>query len=206
MVPALNPSAVRAHEPKQSPAQEYRPPKSKGKMPEPEQTQDKCEPIKLSITSLNAIFLRGNASETIHIDTTRNVAHKPHCLAGRATAVFDASVEGQQGNFVFKIYHPEVMRQNEGMTISKILDLADQHDQEMKKHLPDMVFCGDVPGCSTNRIRSMVGVDWRGHRTTRVLVTRKLHALTRLTGARFVKAWLECVKCTHVHCLAEMIC
>ncbi|KAF8808810.1 hypothetical protein BYT27DRAFT_7061442, partial [Phlegmacium glaucopus] len=65
----------------------------------------------------------------------------------------------------------------------------------MKKHLPTMFFYGDVPGCTTHRIRSMLGRRWKGHRTLRIIGFKKLKEITEYSGIDFVNAWLEVVTC-----------
>ncbi|KAF8808817.1 hypothetical protein BYT27DRAFT_7136869, partial [Phlegmacium glaucopus] len=67
----------------------------------------------------------------------------------------------------------------------------------MKKYLPTMFFYGDVPGCTTHRIRSMVGRRWKGHRTLRIIGFKKLKEITEYSGIDFVHAWLE-VFCFHL--------
>ncbi|KDR79225.1 hypothetical protein GALMADRAFT_1228876 [Galerina marginata CBS 339.88] len=65
----------------------------------------------------------------------------------------------------------------------------------MLKHLPTLLFYGDVPGCTTQRIRSMVKRKWKGHRTLRVIGMKKLQKITSVQGTAFIKAWLETVIC-----------
>jgi hypothetical protein len=126
------------------------------------------------------------------------VSHQPHSLAGRATAVIDASIKGFGREVVCKISNPEVQRTNEGDILREIYDKCDKYDASMKKHVPEMLMYGDVRGSLTKRVRSMVGIwNWRGHRSIRVMVLIKVHPLTTLAGQEFVKAWLETVKCAH---------
>lgn len=97
---------------------------------------------------------------------------------------------------VCKLYHPEVQRRHEGSVLQTINLIAQTEDEGMIKHLPTLYFYGDLPEFTTNRIRSMVGLSWKGHRTTRLIGLKMLEEITTLTsGPTFVKAWLEVVTC-----------
>lgn len=148
------------------------------------------------------------ALDTLKIQTDELPSYRPQCLAGRATTVVDGRPvktkdNGSEKQVVCKIYHPEVARQNEGRVIQHIYDkVAGGKDQDMRKHLPTMLLCGDIRGSLTNRVRSFVGISWKGHRTMRLILFVKLREITELTGENFIKAWLEIVRCeSHSICL-----
>ena len=125
------------------------------------------------------------------------LSHKPHCLGGRATAVLGSS----DVDLACKISFPEVARENEGKTIEYLRREIEQ-DVEWKhlsKHLPDVLFYGDISRYGTQRIRSMLGIDIEGYRILRILVLKRLAALTSVAGEVFVKAWLEVVRCKWIH-------
>lgn len=131
----------------------------------------------------------------IDVMLSNALSPKPHTICGRAGAVFVASATGYK-DIVCKIYNPEVERASEGTILQRIYKKVEERKVEwIKPHLPTMLFCGDIPSCSTNRIRSMTALDWRGHRTMRFLVFRKLRELTELTGEGFIKAWFDIVVC-----------
>ncbi|PPR03457.1 hypothetical protein CVT26_007873, partial [Gymnopilus dilepis] len=141
------------------------------------------------------------------------LSNQPHCLAGRATAVVPAT--GYTGGskemeeMVCKLYHPEVGRANEGVIMEVIYKVAEddekkaQTDPERSKlsiksmfdHLPKVYFYGDVKGTTTHRVRSMLDLNWKGHRVMRMIGMKKLEKLTILKEWEFVKAWLEGVIC-----------
>ena len=141
------------------------------------------------------------ALDTLKIQTDELPSYRPQCLAGRATTVVDGRPVTMKDNsstqqIVCKIYHPEAARENEGGVIRHIYEqLGRGNDPDMRKHLPTMLLCGDVRGSLTNRVRSFVGISWKGHRTTWLIVFVKLREITELTGEKFIKAWLEIVKC-----------
>ncbi|PPQ90091.1 hypothetical protein CVT25_012255 [Psilocybe cyanescens] len=139
---------------------------------------------------------------TVAVDMDKFLSHQPHCLSGRATSVVSAQGFTQDGTLVStpmvcKIYHPEVERRHEGVTLQVVRKIAeaDKDSRDMLKHLPSMLFYGDVPRCTTGRIRSMIKRRWKGHRTLRVLGLKKLEKITTVDGADFIKAWLETVIC-----------
>ncbi|PPQ94398.1 hypothetical protein CVT25_002486 [Psilocybe cyanescens] len=137
---------------------------------------------------------------TVAVDMGKFLSHQPHCLSGRATSVVSAQGFTQDGTLVptpmvCKIYHPEVERRHEGVTLQVVRKIAEADSRDMLKHLPSMLFYGDVPRCTTGRIRSMIKRRWKGHRTLRILGLKKLEKITTVDGADFIKAWLETVIC-----------
>jgi hypothetical protein len=139
------------------------------------------------------------ALDTLKIHTDELPSYRPQCLAGRATTVVNGRPVKVKDNssetqVVCKIYHPEVARENEGDVIQHIYKKVAK-DPDMRKHLPTMLLCGDIRASLTNRVRSFLGISWKGHRTMRLIVFIKLQEITELTGEKFIKAWLEIVKC-----------
>ncbi|KAF8898272.1 hypothetical protein CPB84DRAFT_1780781 [Gymnopilus junonius] len=141
------------------------------------------------------------------------LSYQPHCLGGRATAVVSATGYSEndenETQMVCKIYHPEVQRRHEGLTMEVTYRVAEEdrlkaeHDEvrgeleipSMFNYLPKFYFYGDVEGTSTQRVRSMVRRRWKGHRTMRIIGMKRLTKITTLKGWEFVKAWLEGVLC-----------
>lgn len=144
---------------------------------------------------------KGADISTVVLDLEKFLSPQPHCLTGRATAVVRATgskPDKEDVKMVCKVYHPEVQRRNEGTVMDIVQKIAATNGPEMAKHLPTKFFNADIPGCTTHRIRSMIGIDWRGHRTTRIIGMKELQEITTLTtGESFLKAWLEVVTCTY---------
>uniref|UniRef100_A0A8H7XYE1 Fungal-type protein kinase domain-containing protein n=1 Tax=Psilocybe cubensis TaxID=181762 RepID=A0A8H7XYE1_PSICU len=143
---------------------------------------------------------QGRKLATVTINVNNFLSHPPHSLSGNTTAVvlsqgFDEGGALVPVPMVCKIYHPEVERRHEGATIQVVRKIAADKDKTMLKHLPSVLFYGDVSGCTTHRIRSMIKRRWKGHRTLRILGLRKLEEITTVDGADFIKAWLETVIC-----------
>ncbi|KAF9480255.1 hypothetical protein BDN70DRAFT_833143 [Pholiota conissans] len=127
---------------------------------------------------------------------TEFLSHRPHCLAGRVTAVVSAKGYAHDGtSMVCKIYHPEVQRRHEGRTVQVIHRIAEEPNTDMHKHLPSVLFYADLPGCTTQRIRSVIKRGWKGDRTLRIIGLKKLNKITSVEGAAFIKAWLEAIGC-----------
>jgi hypothetical protein len=141
------------------------------------------------------------ALDTLRIQTDELPSYRPQCLAGRATTVVDGrpvtmKYKSSEKQVVCKIYHPEVARKNEGEIIQHMYkEVEGGNDPDMRKHLPTMLLYGDIRGSLTNRVRSFLGITWKGHRTMRLVVFVKLREITELTGEKFIKAWFEIVKC-----------
>ncbi|GLB44274.1 hypothetical protein LshimejAT787_1602040 [Lyophyllum shimeji] len=193
VIEALNPTAVRAH----TPDDHLQPPIKKTRKNPWDGPRARAEPItRVEFQSIRVLESpRGHPTDLI-INNDDYLSHKPHCLPGRATTVLGASApDSNLPDLACKIYHPEVTRQNEGKMLDEIYKIVESKDPSMKKHLPDMLFYGDLPRCTTQRVRSMSGKAWKGHHTTRLVVSKKAQPLTTLAGSQFVKSWLEAVKC-----------
>ncbi|KAF8881298.1 hypothetical protein CPB84DRAFT_254753 [Gymnopilus junonius] len=149
---------------------------------------------------------------SVELNTKQPLCCQARCLTDRATAVFASRGRDDSAGempMVCKVYHPEVQRRHEGLTMEVIYKIAEedrlkvQHDDHrrnlgipsMFNHLPKFYFYGDVKGTSTQRARSMVNQNWKGHRTMRIIGMKKLTKITTLNGWDFVKAWLEGVVC-----------
>ncbi|KAF9480256.1 hypothetical protein BDN70DRAFT_931918 [Pholiota conissans] len=127
---------------------------------------------------------------------TEFLSHRPHCLAGRATAVVSAEGYAQDGtSMVCKIHHPEDQRPHEGWTVKVVHRIAEEPNTDMYKHLPSVLSYADPPGCTTQRIRSVIKWGWKGDRTLRIIGLKKLNKITSVEGAAFIKAWLEAISC-----------
>ena len=182
IIPALNPDAVCAH----------------GSDPTLRGASKSGAVIDLDPTVLEKGYLGDKDIKSVTLQLKQFLSHEPHCLAGRATAVVAANAtkhEDVDVGMVCKIYHPELQRRHEGKTLEVIHHIVDQEDRDMKKHLPTMYFYGDVPGCTTHRVRSMIKRRWKGHRTLRIIGFKKLEEITQYSGIDFVNAWLEVVTC-----------
>lgn len=153
---------------------------------------------------------------SVELNMKEHLSNQPHCLAGRATAVVPAIGHGGTDDhdlpMVCKVYHPEVQRRHEGLTMEVIYEIArndernPQQDEERAKlgklnmlnHLPTFYFFGDVKETTTQRVRSMVRRRWKGHRTMRIIGMKQLRKITTISGWEFVKAWLEGVICKSI--------
>ena len=106
------------------------------------------------------------------------------------------SAEPVELPMVCKLYHPEIQRRHEGAVIETIRLIAESEAPDMLDHLPNLYFYGDLPRFTTNRIRSIIGISWKAHRTTRLIGLKALQEITTLTsGPKFTKAWLDVVTC-----------
>ncbi|KAF8881295.1 hypothetical protein CPB84DRAFT_1735245 [Gymnopilus junonius] len=216
IIPDLNPAAVEQHH------QE-----SKNGKKVPYKDADDYPPSPLSFT-LNKVLVQsydfaktwqklgeddvGKFSRVV-LNTDEFLSYQPHCLGGRATAVVSATGYSEndenETQMVCKVYHPEVQRRHEGLTMEVIYRMTEEDRLEaeqderrgnlgipsMFNYLPKFYFYGDVEGTSTQRVRSMVRRRWKGHRTMRIIGMKRLKKITTLKGWEFVKAWLEGVVC-----------
>ncbi|KAF8881283.1 hypothetical protein CPB84DRAFT_254380 [Gymnopilus junonius] len=139
---------------------------------------------------------------SVELDVKELSYEQPRCLAARATTDITATGYGEYGfgetemPMVCKVYHPEVQRHHEGLTMEVIYEIVQEdrdkvhQDEERAKlcissmfnYLPKIYFYGDVKGTSTQRVRSMVHDNWKGHRTMRVIGMKKLKKITTVNG------------------------
>jgi hypothetical protein len=142
VIPALNTDAVCAH----------------GSDPTSRDAFKSRAVIDLDPTFLEKCHLQDKDIRSVTLQLKQFLLHKPHCLAGQATVIAaNATKNGVLDvGMVCKIYHPELQRHHEGKILEVIHHIADQEDPDMKKHLLTIYFYGDVPGCTTHRIRSMI--------------------------------------------------
>ena len=218
-MPDLNPGAVAAH--KGPPATSVS--NVEGKKAESDIKKDaRAPPVFFAINILKNLqefpnFRQENAPvvklSDVELNMNEYLSYKPHCLAGRATAVVASTgtmkSTKERLSMVCKVYHPEYRRRNEGLTMKVIYRIVEddrllaQQDtarknlgiESMAKYLPQFYFCGDVMGTSTHRIRSMVNCRWKGHRVMRVIGMKELKKITTVTGWKFTKAWFDGLLC-----------
>jgi hypothetical protein len=203
VISILNPNATHAHEATTdvtSTGTKRRSPRSGNRAANArEQRKEKTFKIDINLSQLQQpqCFLTDKL-ESVSLDLERFLSPEPHCIAGRATAVIEATGRAKSAvlPMVCKLYHPEIQRRHEGAVMQTVRLIAQREAPDMLKHLPTVYFYGDLPRFTTNRIRSIIGVSWKGHRTTRLIGLKKLQEITTLTcGLKFTKAWLDVVTC-----------
>jgi hypothetical protein len=131
-------------------------------------------------------------------------------IVGRATQMLEArsqsndprnpakSLEGTE--LVLKVYWPEASRASEVEIIAKADEIAQRND-DVKGHLPDLIYSHDFVEYSTKEIRTGFGIEARTEtetkstRVLRVILFRRLYPITDLTGDDFWKAFWECFRC-----------
>jgi len=173
-------------------------PKLNGSQKTPATARKDAHPAKkiiLNIQNLEDVYSNSalRKLKSIEIDTTTYLSHKPLCIAGRATAVFNAVGKCKPDDvpMAVKVSHAEVDRYHEGRTIKLLRMLAEERNKKMLNHLPMLHFYADVPNTSTKLIRSVLGLCTKGHRVMRLIGQNLLEKLTTLAGEEFVHAWLE---------------
>jgi Fungal protein kinase len=163
-----------------------------------DQRKERATTIDINLSELQQLKCFLPNLESVSLELKRFLSPEPHCIAGRATAVIEATGKTSTGELrmVCKLYHPEIQRRHEGVVMQTVSLIARNEAPDMLKHLPTLYFYGDLPKFTTNRIRSIIGVSWKGHRTTRLIGLKKLQEITTLTsGPKFTKAWLDVVTC-----------
>lgn len=127
-------------------------------------------------------------------------------LRGRATTVFPVKSKvlsalprrphslNESTEFVAKLFWPEEARRSEPEILEEVYKIASKED-DVKGHVPDMVWFHKFEETSTAIIRKALGIDDTGSRVLYIIVFRKLDRITTLSGDEFLLAWWEVVKC-----------
>ena len=163
-----------------------------------EQRKRKAGKIDINLSELQQLKRFLPNLESVTLDLKMFLTPEPHCIARKATAVIEATGKTSTGELlmVWKLYHPAIQRQHEGAVMETVRLIAQSEAPEMLKNLPTLYFYRDLLRFSTNRIRNIIGVSWKGHRTTRLIGLKTLQEITTLTsGPKFTKAWLDVVTC-----------
>lgn len=212
VIPELNPNAVLVHNKEPVLTNDRR---LRGRITPEERNREERKKKILSCTLESKGFdlgslggLVSNKAQKIEINLTDWLSHKPHCLAGRATAVLGSTnPEDATQKLACKISFPEVARENEGKIIDELRQGIEKDDKtkHLSKHLPEVMLFGDMARYGTQRIRSLLELSIRGCRLLRTLLLKKLAPLTFVAGAKFVEAWLEIVNCRHIILFRYMI-
>jgi hypothetical protein len=137
----------------------------------------------------------------------KSLERKTHFgLRGRATTVFPVKSKAlsalprrphslnESTEFVAKLFWPEEARRNEPEILEEVYKIANEED-DVKGHVPDMVWFHKFEETSTAIIRKALGIDDTGSRVLYIIVFRKLDPITTLSGDEFLLAWWEVVKC-----------
>ncbi|KAG1796386.1 uncharacterized protein HD556DRAFT_298771 [Suillus plorans] len=95
---------------------------------------------------------------------------------------------------VAKLFWPEEADQSEPEILEEVYKIA-KDDLDVLGHVPEMVWFHKFEDTSTAIIRKALGIDDAGSRVLYIIVFRKLHPITTLSGDEFLLAWWEVVKC-----------
>jgi len=147
------------------------------------------------------------------VDTEDRTTH--YGLRGRATNVFPVESkrlsqlmqqhpsENSSNEMVAKLYWPEEARESEADILRKVQEFAEDYPDDVKGHIPEMVWFHKFDETSTANIRKTLGIDdpERGSRVLYIIVFRKLLPITSLKGDDFLRAWWQVVVCTSPYSL-----
>ena len=158
-----------------------------------DQRKEKTFTIDINLSQLQQLKCFLPNLESVSLNPRRFLSPEPHCIAATAST---GETSTEELPMVCELYHPEIQRWHEGVVMQTVRSIARNEAPDMLKHLPTLYFYGDLPKFTTNRIRSIIGVSWKGYRTTRLIGLKKLQKITTLTsGPKFTKAWLDVVTC-----------
>jgi hypothetical protein len=96
------------------------------------------------------------------------------------------------------IVWPEQSRESEPAILKKVQKIAEAHPNDVKGHIPEMVWFHRFDETSTATVRKALGIDEpdRGSRVLYIIMFRKLVPITTLSGKDFLRAWWDVVVCT----------
>ena len=143
--------------------------------------------------------------DVISLDSTslrRNFA-----LIGRCTRIYSVTSSSKDPRdhsktlagteLVLKISWPETTRTSEKDIIKRAMRCK---RKDVRGHLPDLVWSGDLQEYSTGLIRDRLSITTGDTRTrvARVMLFRRLHPITELTGKVFWDAFWQIFRCEQI--------
>ncbi|KAI6043696.1 PLC-like phosphodiesterase [Pisolithus marmoratus] len=116
-------------------------------------------------------------------------------LNGQATNLFPVTskVLSCEDCLVAKVFWEE-MRKGEPKILKKVYEIAER-DEDVKGHIPDIIYCWAFRDTSTAVIRSRLGLKTDGARIQYLILFRKLKPIIKLVGTDFLHTWWATVKC-----------
>jgi hypothetical protein len=99
---------------------------------------------------------------------------------------------------VLKISWPETSRTSEEDIIRQAMQCK---KKDVRGHLPDLVWSGDLQEYSMGLIRDQLRIIVPGdtrNRVARVILFRRLHPITELTGEAFWNAFWQIYRCEQI--------
>jgi len=124
----------------------------------------------------------------------REKLHSTLAMTGKGTVTVEGftNYAGQSQRLAVKMYWPEAHRPNESMFIYHARMIA-RGDSDITNHLPTVFASQDF--YDTFPIRLAVGLRVGKPRVLRVIAFAYLEPITKLPKHKFVRAWLDCVRC-----------
>jgi hypothetical protein len=128
-------------------------------------------------------------------------------LKGRCTRIYGVNSSSKdprdhsrtlaKTELVLKISWPETSRTSEKDMIKRAMQCQ---NKDVQGHLPDLVWSGDLQQYSTGLIRNQLAITLGGTRTriARVMLFRRLHPITELTGEAFWDAFWQIFRCEQI--------
>ena len=145
----------------------------------------------------------------VSIDQTNKIRGRNRII-GRTTQILHATSESMDPrgggkslrdmDLVVKVYWPEESRTGEEEIINKAREIA-QQSEDVKGHIPDLIYSHDFVDYSTKEIRKAFGIEAtdesksKSHRVLRIMLFRRLYPITDLTDDKFWTAFWQCFRC-----------
>ena len=133
--------------------------------------------------------------------------HRDFELIGRCTRIYSVTSSSEHPHdhsrilagteLVLKISWPETSQMSEKDIIERAMQCK---KKDVRGHLPDLIWSGDLQKYSTGLIRDQLGIT-RGDtrmRVARVMLFRRLHPITELTGKAFWDAFWQIFRCEQI--------
>ncbi|KAF8129366.1 hypothetical protein EV363DRAFT_1264501 [Boletus edulis] len=124
---------------------------------------------------------------TLELSDKERVSH--YGLNSRGTNLFSVKSDklSIEDDLVVKVFWAEATRTSEPDILKRVYEIA--HDQDIKGHVPVMLWYKSFEETSTAKVRQRLGLKTEGARVLYTIIFRKLRPITELTGRDFLLAF-----------------
>ena len=102
---------------------------------------------------------------------------------------------------ITKLFWGEEIHVSESQNFQKVYKIG-KDESNVKNHVPEMKFWHEFSTTCTHRICKHLNLPTKGAQTLFLLIFWQLMQIMKLVGDKFLKCWLEAVKCDSISLLS----